>query len=52
MIYAGDEVYGDEVTSPELEVRDDLLPYPCEDCGAEAGEECRRHCPARQGGPH
>lgn len=30
----------------DVEGREDPLDYPCDACGAEAGEECREHCTA------
>lgn len=47
MIYAGDEGLSHQATNPELyadEVGGDPLDYPCDDCGAESGEECRPTC--------
>jgi len=42
-MYAGDEQLSDQEQNPEL-YDEDPLDYPCEECGAEAGEECRPCC--------
>jgi hypothetical protein len=44
MIYAGDELYGDEITSGEVE--DDWLEPYCDYCEMYAGHTFR-NCPAR-----
>lgn len=49
MIYAGDERLADSQQHPEL-YDGDPLDYPCEECGAEPGEECRPYC-STPGGP-
>ncbi len=42
MIYSGDEVHPDDVTSgPDAF---DPLDLPCDGCGAEIGEPCRFSC--------
>lgn len=44
-MYAGDEHLSDQQQSPELFKDDgDPIDYPCEECGAEPGEECRPYC--------
>ena len=51
-MHAGDEALSHEQANPELyddrgsEVDGDPLDLPCDDCGAEAGEECRPTCTA------
>ncbi len=40
-MYAGDEHLSE--ANPELEDGDPIT-YPCEECGADPGEECRPHC--------
>ena len=44
MIYAGDETLSHEQQNPELYDEGDPIDYPCEECGAEPGEECRPWC--------
>ena len=44
MIYAGDEQLSDQQQNPELYDEGDPIDYPCEECGADAGEECRPSC--------
>ena len=44
MIYAGDETLSDQQQNPELYDEGDPIDYPCEECGAEPGEECRPWC--------
>ena len=44
MIYAGDENLSHEQQNPELYDEGDPIDYPCEECGAEPGEECRPYC--------
>ncbi|GAA1250275.1 hypothetical protein EEW87_17615 (plasmid) [Janibacter melonis] len=51
MMYAGEEelAHGDqhpEVYDDQGEDGGDPLDLPCEECGAEAGEECRPYCTA------
>lgn len=50
-MYAGDETLSDQQQHPELYAADegDPLDYPCEECGAEPGEECRPACTASPG---
>jgi hypothetical protein len=44
-MYAGDETLSHEQQHPELYDGDsDPLDYPCDECGAEPGEECRPWC--------
>jgi len=42
--YAGDEYLSHSQQCPELYDEGDPLDYPCEECGAGAGEECRPYC--------
>jgi hypothetical protein len=44
VIYAGDENLSDQQQNPELYDEGDPIDYPCEECGAEPGEECRPSC--------
>lgn len=44
MIYAGDEDLSHEQQNPELYDEGDPIDYPCEECGADEGEECRPWC--------
>lgn len=46
---SGDEFYEDEITSGPL-AEDDPSAWPCDQCGAEPGEDCRPWCTALQ--PH
>lgn len=52
-MYAGDESLSDEQQAPELydesiwEDDVDPLDRPCDECGAEPGEECRPACTAQ-----
>lgn len=49
-MYAGDEYLSDEQMNPELYDDADPQSYPCEECGADAGEPCRPHCIAQPDG--
>lgn len=44
-LYGGDEDCDDEITSGPAPTGD--LDEPCDECGADAGERCRRTCPTR-----
>jgi hypothetical protein len=45
VIYAGDEYLAHSQQHPELYDDDgDPIDYPCAECGAEPGEECRPYC--------
>jgi len=43
MMYAGDEDLALQDAYPE-EYDGDPLDYPCDECGAEPGDECRPYC--------
>lgn len=44
-MYAGDEYLSHEQQHPELyDAEGDPIDRPCEECGAEPGEECRPDC--------
>lgn len=46
-MYAGDEYLSHSQQHPELyDAEGDPLDYECDECGAEAGEECRPYCTA------
>jgi hypothetical protein len=48
VIYSGDEVYGDDVTSPEgIEDVEASTDEECMDCGAAPCQACTPWCPAR-----
>jgi hypothetical protein len=49
VIYAGDEQLSDQQQNPELYDEGDPIDYPCEECGADAGEECRPYCTGMAG---
>lgn len=42
---SGDEFYEDEITCGPL-AEDDTYAWPCDQCGAEPGEDCRPWCTA------
>lgn len=45
MTYAGEEYLAHSQQHPELYDDDgDPIDYPCAECGAEPGEECRPYC--------
>lgn len=52
MSLAGDEHLAHQQQHPELyDTADgDPIDWPCDECGAEAGEECRPACTADGGG--